>query len=95
MRGVLVQYWTERLDRFELKCNTDERRGTSRGDNPKLNSTTFALACYSAHNHAVVYCSGENRCVNYDYSPNAICLLQRFAADSVPGPYISVEKHSL
>lgn len=95
MRGVLVHYWTERLGRFELKWNTDERRGTSRGDNPKLITTTFALAGYSAHNHAVVFCSGQNRSVSDDYSPNAICLLQRIAADSVPGPYIAVEKHSL
>nr|XP_029481686.1 VPS10 domain-containing receptor SorCS1-like [Oncorhynchus nerka] len=50
MRGVLVRYWMERLGRSEFKWNTDERRGTSRGeasaskgDDPKLTSTTFAL----------------------------------------------------
>lgn len=77
MRGVLVRYWTERLGRFELKCNTDEMRGASRGDNPKLISTTFALAGYSAHNHAMVYCSGQNRSVSDNYSPSACDFMNK------------------
>uniref|UniRef100_A0A8C8K9T6 PKD domain-containing protein n=1 Tax=Oncorhynchus tshawytscha TaxID=74940 RepID=A0A8C8K9T6_ONCTS len=52
-----------RLGRSEFKWNRDEGRGTSRGDDPKLSSTTFALTGDSAHNHAVVYWSGQNSSV--------------------------------
>ncbi|CAB1344627.1 unnamed protein product, partial [Coregonus sp. 'balchen'] len=74
---VLIRYWTERPGRFDFKWNTDERRGTSRGDNPKLTSTTFALAGYSAHSHAVVYCSVQNRSVSDVYSPNACGFINK------------------
>uniref|UniRef100_A0A8C7HB74 VPS10 domain-containing receptor SorCS3-like n=1 Tax=Oncorhynchus kisutch TaxID=8019 RepID=A0A8C7HB74_ONCKI len=59
-----------RLGRSEFKWNRDEGRGTSRGDDPKLSSTTFALTGDSAHNHAVVYWSGQNSSptmLNKDY----------------------------
>uniref|UniRef100_A0A4W5NT62 PKD domain-containing protein n=1 Tax=Hucho hucho TaxID=62062 RepID=A0A4W5NT62_9TELE len=52
-----------RLGRSEFKWNRDEGRGTSRGDDPKLSSNTFALTGDSAHNHAVVYWSGQNSSV--------------------------------
>uniref|UniRef100_A0A6Q2Y5X8 PKD domain-containing protein n=1 Tax=Esox lucius TaxID=8010 RepID=A0A6Q2Y5X8_ESOLU len=52
----------QRLGRSEFKWTRDEGRGTSR-DDPKLTSTTFALTGDSAHNHAVVYWSGQNSSV--------------------------------
>ena len=63
-----------RLGRSEFKWNRDEGRGTSRGDDPKLSSTTFALTGDSAHNHAVVYWSGQNSSVSDDYSPFVMCI---------------------
>lgn len=57
-----------RLGRSEFKWNRDEGRGgNSRQEEPKLTSTTFALTGDSAHNHAVVYWSGQNSSVSKTY----------------------------
>lgn len=53
-----------RLGRSEFKGNRDEGRGNNRQDEPKLTSSTFALTGDSAHNHAVVYWSGQNSSVS-------------------------------
>ncbi|XP_051561251.1 VPS10 domain-containing receptor SorCS3-like [Myxocyprinus asiaticus] len=61
-----------RLDRqskrAEVRWNRDDdeedgKVSDSRPDEPKLTSSTFALAGDSAHNHAVVYWSGKNSSV--------------------------------
>ncbi|KAL0203147.1 hypothetical protein M9458_001165, partial [Cirrhinus mrigala] len=50
--------------RAEVRWNRDDeldaRVSDSRPDEPKLTSSTFALAGDSAHNHAVVYWTGKN-----------------------------------
>uniref|UniRef100_A0A8C6TN56 Sortilin related VPS10 domain containing receptor 3 n=1 Tax=Neogobius melanostomus TaxID=47308 RepID=A0A8C6TN56_9GOBI len=43
--------------------NRDEGKGNNRQDEPKLSSSTFPLTGDSAHNHAVVYWSGQNSSV--------------------------------
>ncbi|XP_067297105.1 VPS10 domain-containing receptor SorCS1-like [Pseudorasbora parva] len=48
--------------RAEVRWNRDDEHD-SRPDEPKLASSTFALAGDSAHNHAVVYWSGKNSSV--------------------------------
>ncbi|KAM6971892.1 VPS10 domain-containing receptor SorCS3 [Aplochiton taeniatus] len=53
----------QRLGRSESKWTRDEGRGNNRQDDPKLTSTTYALTGDSAHNHAVVYWSGQNSSV--------------------------------
>lgn len=50
--------------RSDFRWNRDERRGNNRQDEPKLTSSTFALTGDSAHNHAVVYWSGQNSSVS-------------------------------
>ncbi|KAM6941368.1 VPS10 domain-containing receptor SorCS3 [Lycodopsis pacificus] len=49
--------------RSEVRWNRDEARGNNRQDEPKLTSSTFSLSGDSAHNHAVVYWSGQNSSV--------------------------------
>uniref|UniRef100_A0A672L3G4 VPS10 domain-containing receptor SorCS3-like n=1 Tax=Sinocyclocheilus grahami TaxID=75366 RepID=A0A672L3G4_SINGR len=53
--------------RAEVRWNKDDehdgRVSDSRPDEPKLTSSTFALAGDSAHNHAVVYWTGKNSSV--------------------------------
>ncbi|XP_058627043.1 VPS10 domain-containing receptor SorCS3 isoform X2 [Onychostoma macrolepis] len=53
--------------RAEVRWNKDDehdaRLSDSRPDEPKLTSSTFALAGDSAHNHAVVYWTGKNSSV--------------------------------
>ncbi|XP_077379880.1 uncharacterized protein LOC144020369 [Festucalex cinctus] len=51
------------LSRSELRKNRDDGRGNKQQDEPKLTSSTFALTGDSAHNHAVVYWSGQNSSV--------------------------------
>lgn len=47
-----------------FRWNRDEARGNNRQDEPKLTSSTFSLSGDSAHNHAVVYWSGQNSSVS-------------------------------
>ncbi|TSK17893.1 VPS10 domain-containing receptor SorCS1 [Bagarius yarrelli] len=49
------------VDGQKLRRNRDEgKMPTSRSEEPKVSSSTFALAGDSAHNHAVVYWTGHN-----------------------------------
>ena len=54
----------QRQGKSEFKWNRDEGRGNSPREEPKLTSSTFALTGDSAHNHAVVYWSGQNSSVS-------------------------------
>uniref|UniRef100_A0A8C3G8R1 PKD domain-containing protein n=1 Tax=Cyclopterus lumpus TaxID=8103 RepID=A0A8C3G8R1_CYCLU len=60
-RGSLFE--GHKQGRSEFRWNRDEARGNNRQDEPKLTSSTFSLAGDSAHNHAVVYWSGQNSSV--------------------------------
>ncbi|KAM3622591.1 uncharacterized protein V6R79_000720 [Siganus canaliculatus] len=60
-RGSLLDGHTQ--GRSEYRWNRDEGRGNNRQVEPKLTSSTFALTGDSAHNHAVVYWSGQNSSV--------------------------------
>ncbi|XP_048104453.1 VPS10 domain-containing receptor SorCS3 isoform X1 [Alosa alosa] len=54
----------EQKRRSEPRWNRDEAKVTNtKQDEPKLTSSTFALTGDSAHNHAVVYWSGQNSSV--------------------------------
>lgn len=72
--------------RAEVRWNRDDehdaRVSDSRPDEPKLASSTFALAGDSAHNHAVVYWSGKNSSV----SPQHPVLLCNTIAIQLPSP---------
>lgn len=61
-RGSLLD--GQRQGRSEYRWNRDEARGNNRPDDPKITSGTFALTGDSAHNHAVVYWSGQNSSVS-------------------------------
>lgn len=61
-RGSLLD--GHRQGRSDFRWNRDEGRGNNRQDEPKLTSSTFALTGDSAHNHAVVYWSGQNSSVS-------------------------------
>ncbi|KAK2817994.1 hypothetical protein Q7C36_021927 [Tachysurus vachellii] len=53
------------VDGQKLRRNRDEGKvTTSRSEEPKVSSSTFALAGDSAHNHAVVYWTGQNSSVS-------------------------------
>lgn len=55
--------------RSEPRSNRDDAKVTSsKQDEPKLTSSTFALTGDSAHNHAVVYWSGQNSSVSHSIS---------------------------
>lgn len=62
--------------RAEVRWNRDDehdaRVSDSRPDEPKLTSSTFALAGDSAHNHAVVYWTGKNSSVSPQH-PVLLC----------------------
>uniref|UniRef100_A0A671UYN3 Sortilin related VPS10 domain containing receptor 3 n=1 Tax=Sparus aurata TaxID=8175 RepID=A0A671UYN3_SPAAU len=60
-RGSLLD--AHRQGRSEFRWNRDEGRGNNRQGEPRLTSSTFALTGDSAHNHAVVYWSGQNSSV--------------------------------
>lgn len=64
-----------RQGRSGYRWSRDEGRGNNRGDEPRLSSSTFALTGDSAHNHAVVYWSGQNSSVskNTEITSNPIC----------------------
>ncbi|XP_061686256.1 VPS10 domain-containing receptor SorCS3 isoform X2 [Syngnathoides biaculeatus] len=51
------------LSKSEIRKNKDDGRGHKQQDEPKITSSTFALSGDSAHNHAVVYWSGQNSSV--------------------------------
>ncbi|XP_056136544.1 VPS10 domain-containing receptor SorCS3 [Lampris incognitus] len=53
----------QRPDRSEFRWSRDEGRGNNRQEELKLTSSTFSLTGDSAHNHAVVYWSGQNSSV--------------------------------
>lgn len=61
-RGSLLE--GHKQGRSEYRWNRDEGRGNNRQDEPKLTSSTFSLTGDSAHNHAVVYWSGQNSSVS-------------------------------
>lgn len=61
-RGSLLD--GHKQGRSEFRWNRDEERGNTRQDEPKITSSTFALTGDSAHNHAVVYWSGQNSSVS-------------------------------
>lgn len=61
-RGSLLD--GHRQGRSEFRWNRDEARGNTRQDEAKITSSTFALTGDSAHNHAVVYWSGQNSSVS-------------------------------
>ncbi|KAK1875822.1 VPS10 domain containing receptor SorCS1 [Dissostichus eleginoides] len=48
----------------DFRWNRQEGRGNNRQDEPKITSSTFSLTGDSAHNHAVVYWSGQNSSVS-------------------------------
>uniref|UniRef100_A0A3Q1H540 PKD domain-containing protein n=1 Tax=Anabas testudineus TaxID=64144 RepID=A0A3Q1H540_ANATE len=78
-RGSLLD--GHRQGRSEFRWNRDEGRGNTRQDEPKITSSTFALTGDSAHNHAVVYWSGQNSSVIliltklYDFHIGSIMVL--------------------
>uniref|UniRef100_A0AAV2LP25 Uncharacterized protein n=1 Tax=Knipowitschia caucasica TaxID=637954 RepID=A0AAV2LP25_KNICA len=57
-RGALLD--GHKPSRSDLRWNRDEGKGNNRQDEHKLSSSTFSLTGDSAHNHAVVYWSGQN-----------------------------------
>lgn len=61
-RGSLLD--GQRQGRSEYRWNREDGRGNNRQDEPKISSSTFALTGDSAHNHAVVYWSGQNSSVS-------------------------------
>lgn len=61
-RGSLTE--GQRQGRSEYRWNREDGRGNNRQDEPKISSSTFALTGDSAHNHAVVYWSGQNSSVS-------------------------------
>ncbi|KAJ8416001.1 hypothetical protein AAFF_G00380230 [Aldrovandia affinis] len=64
-----------RFTRSELRWNSEDRRtASSRQDDLKLTSSTFALAGDSAHNQAMVHWSGQNSSV----SPHNAIRYRRF-----------------
>ncbi|CAL9700933.1 unnamed protein product [Knipowitschia caucasica] len=60
-RGALLD--GHKPSRSDLRWNRDEGKGNNRQDEHKLSSSTFSLTGDSAHNHAVVYWSGQNSSV--------------------------------
>lgn len=66
--------WTGALDDRDLK-NRGDATENNRQDEPKLISSTFALAGDSAHNHAVVYWSGQNSSVSNHEFRLFLCIL--------------------
>lgn len=61
-RGSLLD--GQRQGRSEHRWSREDGRGNNRQDEPKISSGTFALTGDSAHNHAVVYWSGQNSSVS-------------------------------
>lgn len=63
------------VDGQKLRRNRDEGKvTTSRSEEPKVSSSTFALAGDSAHNHAVVYWTGQNSSVSL--MPHSFCTFE-------------------
>lgn len=61
-RGSLLDGQKQGMSDF--RWSRDEERGNTRQDDAKITSSTFALTGDSAHNHAVVYWSGQNSSVS-------------------------------
>ncbi|XP_032419731.1 VPS10 domain-containing receptor SorCS3 [Xiphophorus hellerii] len=61
--GRTAQLDSHKAGRSEFGWNRQDERGNTRQDEPRLNSSTFALTGDSAHNHAVVYWTGQNSSV--------------------------------
>lgn len=63
--------------RTEVRSNRDDdgKVSDSRPDEPRVVSSTFALAGDSAHNHAVVYWSGKNSSVSPQHSVLFYCAI--------------------
>lgn len=61
-RGSLLDGQKQGMSDF--RWSRDEEKGNTRQDDPKITSSTFALTGDSAHNHAVVYWSGQNSSVS-------------------------------
>lgn len=62
--GRTAQLDSHKAGRSEFGWNRQDERGNTRQDEPRLNSSTFALTGDSAHNHAVVYWTGQNSSVS-------------------------------
>ncbi|AWP06238.1 putative VPS10 domain-containing receptor SorCS3-like [Scophthalmus maximus] len=81
--------------RSDLGWNRDEGRGNTRQDEPKIASSTFSLTGDSAHNHAVVYWSGQNSSVSRDPRIDRnlfLCVFGRFPAHGLFLPAARVHK---
>lgn len=85
-RGSLLD--GQRQGRSEYRWNREDGRGNNRQDEPKISSSTFALTGDSAHNHAVVYWSGQNSSVsNSTTLPSTLTLLLLLPPPPPPPPY--------
>lgn len=62
--GRSAQLDSHKTGRSEFGWNREDGRGDTRQDEPRLSSSTFALTGDSAHNHAVVYWTGQNSSVS-------------------------------
>ncbi|KAK7930696.1 hypothetical protein WMY93_007091 [Mugilogobius chulae] len=71
-RGALLD--GQKQSRSDFRWNRDDGKGNTRKDEPKLSSSTFALTGDSAHNHAVVYWSGQNSSVMETEADGRLCL---------------------
>ncbi|KAK7165873.1 hypothetical protein R3I93_005836 [Phoxinus phoxinus] len=74
--GVRVDGQSKRAEvRWNKDDEQDARGSDSRPDEPKLASSTFALAGDSSHNHAVVYWSGKNSSVSPQHPVAYFCAI--------------------
>ncbi|MEQ2232632.1 hypothetical protein ILYODFUR_013522 [Ilyodon furcidens] len=62
--GRTAQLESQKSSRSEFGWNREDGRGNTRQDESRLSSSTFALTGDSAHNHAVVYWTGQNSSVS-------------------------------
>lgn len=91
-RGSLLD--GQRQGRSEYRWNREDGRGNSRQDEPKISSSTFALTGDSAHNHAVVYWSGQNSSVSntaqHFHPPPSLCCCFFRRRRFVTVPFVTV-----
>lgn len=73
VRGSLLD--GHRQGKSDFKWNRDDERGNTRQDERKIVSSTFALTGDSAHNHAVVYWSGQNSSVSNTYAYHCYIII--------------------
>lgn len=83
-RGSLLD--GHKQSRSEFRWNREDGRGNNRQDEPKLTGSTFALTGDSAHNHAVVYWSGQN---------SSVSTHQFFFFSLPPSPLLPLSAHSV